>query len=268
LATWAFGNANRFDLVALPRLAGVALDRSYVDPASIDRPSPEPASSPPRPDGARGRLPRSIRPAMAVAALALALALAVAAGLARRAMVAARGVGIGAGPAGLASPADVGPPVGPEARARIVAGLADLAGRFEAFEVGDASDPAALMARISGRLRYRGPTLSAADLARLAAESDPDRDRALAWHERLRTFADDLPLPPDFAASPLPRQLDALARSFHVAPPARPDAVPAALAEALSRDGPVRPTPLAARYPALSDYARFLGRLPRGKNGR
>ena len=32
VATWAFGNGNRFDLVALPRLAGVELDSSYVDP--------------------------------------------------------------------------------------------------------------------------------------------------------------------------------------------------------------------------------------------
>src|SRR5205823_4022668 len=36
VATWAFGNGNRFDLVALPRLAGVALDASYVDPATLD----------------------------------------------------------------------------------------------------------------------------------------------------------------------------------------------------------------------------------------
>jgi hypothetical protein len=31
VATWAFANGNHFDLVALPRLAGVALDASYVD---------------------------------------------------------------------------------------------------------------------------------------------------------------------------------------------------------------------------------------------
>jgi hypothetical protein len=33
LATWAFGNGNRFDLLAVPRLSGVALDSSYrLDP--------------------------------------------------------------------------------------------------------------------------------------------------------------------------------------------------------------------------------------------
>jgi hypothetical protein len=35
VATWAFGNGNRFDLVAVPRLAGVPLDASYVDPAAL-----------------------------------------------------------------------------------------------------------------------------------------------------------------------------------------------------------------------------------------
>ena len=36
VATWAFANGNRFDLVALPRLAGVALDASYLDLAALD----------------------------------------------------------------------------------------------------------------------------------------------------------------------------------------------------------------------------------------
>jgi hypothetical protein len=31
LATWAYGNANQFDLVALPRLAGNVFDASYLD---------------------------------------------------------------------------------------------------------------------------------------------------------------------------------------------------------------------------------------------
>ena len=36
LATWAFGNANTFDFVALPRLAGAELDASYVIPPVSD----------------------------------------------------------------------------------------------------------------------------------------------------------------------------------------------------------------------------------------
>ena len=46
LATWAFANGNRFDLVALPRLAGVALDASYLDRATLESENGLPA--PPR----------------------------------------------------------------------------------------------------------------------------------------------------------------------------------------------------------------------------
>jgi hypothetical protein len=38
LATWTYTNSNRHDLAALPRLAGVALDPSYVDPISLRHP--------------------------------------------------------------------------------------------------------------------------------------------------------------------------------------------------------------------------------------
>jgi hypothetical protein len=159
---------------------------------------------------------------------------------------------------------DPEPPVGPEERARIVEGLEAMADRFEAFEIGRWGGPSELMTRISDRLRYRGAILSRGDRDRLAADPDRDRDRALAWDDRIKAFADDRPLPGDFARLPLRRQLVEFARSFHLDPPSRSDAIPGFVAEALSRDGPIRPTPLAARYPALSDYARFLGRLPRG----
>jgi hypothetical protein len=39
LASWTFGNGNRPDLAALPRLAGVALDSSYVDPLTLRHPA-------------------------------------------------------------------------------------------------------------------------------------------------------------------------------------------------------------------------------------
>lgn len=38
LATWTYANGNRHDLAALPRLAGVALDPSYVDPVTLRHP--------------------------------------------------------------------------------------------------------------------------------------------------------------------------------------------------------------------------------------
>src|SRR4051812_37826364 len=44
LATWAFGNGNRFDLVALPRLAGVERDASYVDPSALEHDEEAPAT--------------------------------------------------------------------------------------------------------------------------------------------------------------------------------------------------------------------------------
>src|SRR4051812_19813770 len=43
VAPWAFGTDNRFDLVAMPRLAGVAFDPSYVDMAAIEAVTPPPA---------------------------------------------------------------------------------------------------------------------------------------------------------------------------------------------------------------------------------
>jgi hypothetical protein len=36
VATWTFGNANRFDLLAAPRLKGVTFDDTYVDPLSAE----------------------------------------------------------------------------------------------------------------------------------------------------------------------------------------------------------------------------------------
>lgn len=35
LATWVFANGNQFDFAALPRLSGITLDRTYVDPETM-----------------------------------------------------------------------------------------------------------------------------------------------------------------------------------------------------------------------------------------
>ena len=255
VATWAFGNGNRFDLVAAAPAGGRRAGPSYVDPASIEagpaaRASGRRAASP-RPGrvaggrGPGGRWSRSGWPGGRMG-----------------------GSGIPGSRAGPPVPAAPEPPVGPEERARIVAGLEALADRFEAFEIGRWGDPSEFIARFSDRVHYRGPTLSAAELAGLAAEPDPDRDRALAWHERLKAFADDRPLPGDFDRLPLRRQLAEFARSFRLDPPARADASPAPWprpCRATARSGRPR---WPSRYPALSDYARFLGRLPRGETPR
>ena len=244
VSTWAFGNANGFDLVALPRPSGVEFDCSEIDP----EPEPEPAKV--------RSSPSSLHGALAVAGLGAILA----AVLAWRAWHDSPRSDRPRDPQSV-NPVEPDAPIGPEARARILAGLEALSDRFE---VGGSNVPGELMARISEQVRYRGPTLSSVELARLAGESDPDRDRALAWHDRLiKTFVDDRPLPDGFDRLTLDRQLDRLAWSFHLDPPPRPEAIPGALLEALSREGPIRPTPLAARYPALTDYARFLGKLPR-----
>ena len=247
VATWAFGNANRFDLVALPRLAGVELDRSYLDPASIDLEA-EPKPAPP--------LPYYYRREVLVAA---SLAGVVGTGLAWRGWEARRRSIAWADPTAIDA---VQPPVGfpPEVQARVLKELQALADRLE---VGGSNDPGDLLATIATRFHYQGPTLSDRDLGKLASEPDTDRVRALDWHERItRTFAEHQRLPDGFARLPLPRQLESLARSFQLTDRDL-DRIPEALGEALSRDGPIRPTPLAARYPALSDYARFLARLPR-----
>jgi hypothetical protein len=132
-------------------------------------------------------------------------------------------------------------------------------------------DPVDWMEAIDRGLRYQGPWLSVPDRARLA--NDPHRDSALAlgWDARVRRFADDRPLPADFHNGPLRWQLATLAWSFHVegvvsgpnGPRRSALETAQALAEALTSDFPLWPTPLAERYPALDSYRAFLGRLPR-----
>jgi hypothetical protein len=271
VATWAFGNDNRFDLVALPRLAGVALDETYVDPSEVFV-----GWAPPTILGSSGNPGGRCPPykawpivagAVVLAGLGIGLALRHDRGEASRA---SSPVSIPRSTLSDRPPPDRAAyrdePIDPAERARIAEALIDLAARFE---VTGATDPVAVMTALAHRLRYRGPFLTVQERARLAAESESgrERDRALAWDAQVRRFADDRPLPADFARGPLRWQLDTLAWSYHLDDPdaARrsPAEVPHALAEALAVDLPVRPTPLAARYPALSAYASFLARLPR-----
>lgn len=259
VATLAYSVANRFDLVALPRLAGVELDPSYV---TLDE-----LNAPPRP-------PLVTRGKLALAGLAAAATAATGFLLLRGCDGSRVGETGPVPPTAARAPADSNEPapspprgsapIDPDERDRIVEGLLDLAARF-GVEADPAAEPAALMAAISGRLRYRGRWLTDDELAELRRDPSPEAARALAWHAHLRHFAADRPLPPDFAAGPLPWQLAALSWSFRVEP--HPNLtlaeVPFALADALAMGSPVRPSPLAASHPALAEYARFLARLPR-----
>lgn len=244
VATWSFGNANRFDLVGLPRLAGVELDRSYLEPGSIDLEPPQEIGR----SAWRNRLPKPALWAIPVAGL---IGLGLAWRIAQRPLILEHD-----------DPSiEIRRSLTPDNRAKIRLGVETLA---ERFELGASKDPGEILARLSERYHYRGPILTPSERTRLIQETDPDRDRAIAWDERIRrTFLDDQPIPDDFDRLPLDQQLDRVARSFHLLPVPRSFDIPDALLQRLSRTGPIQPTPLAGRYPALSDYARFLGKLPR-----
>lgn len=271
VATWAFGNDNRFDLLAVPRLSGVALDRSYVDPSTF---ATEIADH-----------------------FTMLIRLAVGVGLAS--ILGASAVSLlllGEGddldhqpsPPPKSSVAVVAPPPvrrpaassggldEPGERQRVAEALDALMERFG--DVLDppirskdlATDPTEAMERLARGLRYRGPLLSDLERDRLRAEISRAAALALRWDALIHMFADDRPLPDDFRRLTLRDQLDSLLGSFHKELAAEPDGprpTPSeavhALGEALAVDFPVRPTPLAASYPALGPYMSFLSRLPR-----
>jgi hypothetical protein len=281
VATWAFANGPRFDLVAVPRLVGVAVDDSYVDPASCEPPN-EPTS------GGTGGLPTSATLLRVVVALGLLAALTVAGlRLSRRAsrpvdhappsravpFVPPAPIAAGA-PARAAFPGAPGEAT-PAERRRVAEVLEDLADRCGVtVPPGMAGDPAALMEALARDLRYRGPFLSDAERAGLAGEPGHDGTLALAWDALARRFAADRPLPdPDtLRAGSIRSQLGLLAWSFHmdtlsVGDPAGPrpsdTEVAQALAQALAVDVSLRPIALADRHPALASYQAFLAKLPR-----
>ena len=261
VATWAFSGENRFDLVAFPKLLGVELDPSYLPQALPVQ--PETPAKPEAPTTTQPKLkpPRAFRAPGAAWVGLLGLAL-----VGSLALAWSMTGGKPSGPPPVPSPPVAlpeQPTFGPNETARVQARLATLADRFEGFEVGPSGDPARLLARIAEVLHYRGRILSRDELDQIARDPEPDKVRALAWHEQIQQFLDDRPLPGDYASTSLAEQLLAVARSFHLDPSLKAESVPDALIAALSRPSSIRPTPLAARFPALSDYARFLGRLPR-----
>jgi hypothetical protein len=285
VATWAFANGRRFDLLAVPRLAGVVVDASYLDAAGLDReavPGPPPAL----PLGVSRWTVAAIVVVVALAATAIGL---VRWGLADRddmpgpdrppgpAAVVDPSPSPAAGRGGMPAPSAFAADAAatPAERRRVGEVLEDLADRCGLRSPpGAPADPAELMNVLDRGLRYRGPFLSAYELSALHSQagSDPAADLALRWHAAVGRFAADRPLPaPDTLRAGLLRwQLAVLAWSFHLddvatAPGPRRSAAEVAqsLAEALAVDVPLRPNPLTADHPALTSYLSFLGRLPR-----
>lgn len=259
VATLAFGNGNRFDLLAAPKLAGLALDASYLDPGAEKVPRPI-APHPSR------RVLLWFGVAAVLAGVSVGLAL--------------RGDGdeddLTTPPAPTApkpSPSPVPVVVVPDddhdddpaERVRVAEALVVLADRF-GIETSD--DPAIMMERLAEDLRYQGPFLSEPEVARLKADPGHDAALALHWDALARRFAADRPLPANFRRRTPRGQLVALAWSFHseraVSDSRRSTSELAqALAESLAVDVSLRPSPLTARFPALTSYLAFLGRLPR-----
>jgi hypothetical protein len=263
VATWAFGNGNRFDLLAVPRLSAVVLDGSYrrVEELSTEE---EPAVRPRRP----------ARFWLFVGAIALLA-----------------GVGAGIGLAWRREGAEPEPePVAPAVPREVKAAADEVprsptAREKEALEPGEArrlneafvalaerfgmapeGEPAALVEKMARALRYQGPWLSERERRALTNVRARDAAQAIAWDDRIRRFANDRPLPPGFANGPARWQAWVLAWSFHSESDLRshsPAEEVQALGEALAVEFSLRPLMLEAEYPALRSYRAFLERLPR-----
>jgi hypothetical protein len=256
VATWAFDHAGHFDLVAVPRLAGITpepsgliLDAGVTD-AERGQPEDLPASMG-KPSGPHRRGPG--RRVAVMTPIALAGLLAIAAGVgwwgARRIETppeAEHGIELEV-KAGRTAGRD-SPPIRkgyekvltPDERRRLAEALVDMIEQFcprdgqgevrgdsgtepRLDSPGRGSEPAALMIRLARCLRYSGPSLSAEELKQLEESGDgpgprwgPDAALALRWHALTRRFLADRPLPAGFAAGPTRWQLAVLAWSFHV----------------------------------------------------
>jgi hypothetical protein len=271
VATWAFENANRFDLVTVPRVAGRVAEASELvldlDPSRPGGEEPEGMVSPAVSPSAVHR--RVLWLAIAGLGTFLVLSGGVAALRWRGTSGGKDRAGTGVAPAETDRPRAVRqepgpspepprrgqlaePELAPEDRRRLAEALVDMLERFCPQDDGPTGrrggesgwggatppEPGAMMARLAGCLRYSGPSLSADDLARLGADEDgtesgpsPEAAMALRWHALTRRFAGDRPLPAGFLAGSTRWQLATLAWSFHV------DQEPG-VAQALSRGLP------------------------------
>ena len=282
LATWAFGNGNGFDLFIGPKLAGVAFDSRTIQ-IELDAPSAQESAL-------RSRSLFQAHRVIALGVLAAGLALTVFAVWlslqlretadepSRPAAVSPKAALKPVSTRAEPSPAiSVDEEISPDERERLVEALVHMNDRFGLSE-GDPlpqdgrSDPSALMNHLASRLRYDGPFLSESDREALRNDSRREAGLALRWEDHIHKFAADRPLPADFASKGISSQVALLVWSFHLdsdhrATNTRARLSPAervqALAEELTVDMALRPTPLVEQYPALASYLTFLGRLPR-----
>ncbi|MDB5351381.1 MAG: hypothetical protein JWN86_2628 [Planctomycetota bacterium] len=265
VATWTFAVGLGFDLLGTPRLAGMELDSSYVDPsASVPVPRPAP--------GKRLKLWHLMAATVIVAAMAFGVrSIWFAMGderiheeyvhfrLPRTTPIPAPSPPPASAPDRSSYHADA---VDPDERLAIERGLASLARRFAVAE-SEPRDATNLIRTLAGS-RYEGPLLSEAELSAIANDPSQGRSRALAWDRLIHRFVRDRPLPPDLSSGPLRWQIDTLVWSFHLEPDPKltaPEAVDA-LADALKLDEPIQPNPLEGKYPTLIPYERFLKHLP------
>ena len=153
-------------------------------------------------------------------------------------------------------------PTDPEDARAVAQGLTMLADRFGVVLDASDKDPTSAMIALSEQLRYHGRYLTEAEKSKM---DGPGRSRALNWDVHVRLFAPNRRLPPNFHRGTLRWKLDALLWTFHLdlMPRVVTADLPHALADALATDNATGPNPLESRYPALSDYRRFLTRLPR-----
>ncbi len=155
VATLAFSLANDFDLVALPRLAGIEVDSRYDTLETLA------TALPGRPARWQRRHVLAASGAVGLAALVLGTGYWVL-GTGHATTPSAYTPRTASDVPNIKSPVPNTQdpiPIGPDDRDRIAEGLLDLAERFgvaDGLAPQEAADPTALMQRIAARLRYRG----------------------------------------------------------------------------------------------------------------
>ena len=295
VATWAFSTANRFDLVAVPRLAGIVPEATelVLESDSSREPKIPLENVPKRPPLSQPSTTNRWRWAVLVGLLTTACGWGLwsfprpqhlprpnddAPGKSGRLVTKAEPPRTSKPPAKA-----VERPLTESEKRGLSESLMDMLESFPRTSNGrtipEGREPGEIMRRLTRGLRYSGRLLSAQELDELSRLQTDGRSRtatdvglALRWHALIERFQGDRPLPDDFTQGEPRWQLATLAWSFHIE--AEPGVIEAldrggiaeivhALADALAVDQSLAASSLSNRYPVLDDYRRFLGSLPR-----